>query len=271
MEVRNSNRTIYNIDLSLAKDIGADYVILQNTSLNQKFNIAIDKTVPVGIYPTTKYYAIGNGGLNAMAGISGYDYSKHSPLDAALFNHIPFIMRILTNDIPATEQANYRFRTIEIHNNVQYACYYLKAIPNIDYRNMLYRISVNNGMPQLTPFNNNVTTLLNPIPVDKTNTVVNVNDAEYITKIAKLEFTFTVDELSELTNVFNILGTSNKVLTEIGICSGIDYTTTGNITEAYAVQIMYHVGITFDLEVEIATSSSLQKSIDIGGSEILVI
>jgi hypothetical protein len=97
--VLNSQKTIYGLHLNLAKMLNLPYVISDNTTLNEKFQIANNETLANNEYTSIKYYTIGNGGVNIINNGNGYSYSEHSPVDAALFNHIPWIMREINNDV----------------------------------------------------------------------------------------------------------------------------------------------------------------------------
>ena len=104
----NAQRTLYNVDLYLNIMLRKDYKIIANTSLNEKFDILSKVPVPAGVYPTLQYWAIGTGGNNVIGNTTGFSYSEHTPLDGALFNHVPFIMRPVTDDLTALEKSKYR-------------------------------------------------------------------------------------------------------------------------------------------------------------------
>ena len=113
----NAQRTLYNVDLYLNIMLRKDYKIIANTSLNEKFDILSKVPVPAGVYPTLQYWAIGTGGNNVIGNTTGFIYSEHTPLDGALFNHVPFIMRPVTDDLTALEKSKYRMRKLEIVND----------------------------------------------------------------------------------------------------------------------------------------------------------
>ena len=76
-------------------------------------------------------------------------------------------------------------------------------------------------------------------------------------------------EVKELENVYNILGHSQQLMTEIGLCTGIDYTGYGP-TEASCVQIAFHIGVNLDLTNSFRTEAAITKYIELGGSEALI-
>ena len=80
---------------------------------------------------------------------------------------------------------------------------------------------------------------------------------------------FSSDEVKELENVYNILGHSKQIMTEIGLCTGIDYDGYG-VTEASCVQIAFHIGVNLDLTNSFRTEAAITKYIELGGSEALI-
>lgn len=270
--IRTSQRTLYNIDLHLHQMLEKAYEPIENTTLNEKFGILTTTPLPTGVYPTLKYYAIGVGGESTLDGNNDFNYSEHSPIDAALFKHIPFVMRnAITNDLTAEEKANYRMRTLEYHNGIQYACYYLKVITDFDLKSYFYSIrtlseGISVSSPSLSILDTNKSELLNPTPKSRKVSFDTSNTIDYITKLAKLNFSLLDDDIKELKDVLTILDLTNRKLTEIGICTGIDVDNKG-VKESLATQIAFHVGVNIDLMMAFANNESIQKSIEIGGSE----
>lgn len=270
--IRTSQRTLYNIDLHLCQLLQKPYEPLTNTTLNEKFNILPKTTLPTGVYPSLKYYAIGVGGESVLDGVDGFKYSEHSPTDAALFQHIPFVMRnVLTNDLTDAEKANYRLRALEYHNGIQYACYYLKVITDFEIKPYFYSIkTLKEGTtvssPTLSILDTNTSDLLNPTPKSRSITFENSNTINYITKLAKLNFTLLPSDIADLKNSLDILELSSSNITEIGVCTGIDIVSAG-MSEVLAAQVAFHVGVNLDIMSAFANNESIMKSIEIGGSE----
>jgi len=266
--VFNSQRTLYNIDLHLSMLYNKPYNIIPNTSLNEKFEILPNEQPEVGTYPNLKYYCIGIGGNVTVDNTSGYVYSEHTPLDGALFEHIPFVMKEIDSDLSASEKLKYRFRRLEVHNNKTYACYYLKVIPDFDLRDYFYRIQTNNGVSTLSILDTNIASILNPTPKPRSINYNNIENVDYVAKVAKMEFSLYNNEIEELKNVLYILNKVDRQLTEIGICTGID-TILGDALEAKCVQIAYHNGVNLDLTISLNRDGAILKTIEIGGTEPL--
>ena len=264
--VISSQRTLYNVDLHLSMLLGRDYMTKPNTTLNEKFDVLADVNGPEGMYPKLQYYCIGIGGDQLSESVSGFPVSEHSPMDAALFEQIPFVIRPIQQDLTPTERANYRFRVIETIKNETYVCYYLKVIPGYTLRDDFYKVTTVNGLSTLKLMDTDNPEFLNPVPRNRRLNYDNMNTTEFITKIAKLEFNLMHNDIKELENVLNILGKDGRQLTEIGVCTGIDNIIDGNV-EASSVQIAFHLGVNLDLVQSINVDNNIIRVIEIGGSE----
>lgn len=268
--VINSQRTVYGLSLQMAQLLGLEYVVRPNTTLNEKFNIAASETLQQGVYPKAKYYAIGVGGLGYVNDIDKYNFSKHRPTDAALFEHIPFVIRTLDSDLTEIEQTKYRFRKIILINGVEYAAYYLKVIEEQYTVDDIYVVDVANSVSKLSKFNSNDPTLLNPTPRDPSNDLTSDTTARYVTAASKLKFSMSKTDIVEIDKVLTLLyGDNTKVITELAVCSGVD--NTSQVPEATNVQILYHFEIEILTQVEIAGDKEIQRSLEIGGTEPLIL
>jgi len=268
--IKNSQRTIYGLELQMSQILGTPYVLLPNTTLNEKFTINEGYVIPDGVYPTIKYFTIGNGGRDYLTNVNLYSYSKHQPIDAGLFAEIPFVIRTVSNDLLPTEQANYRFKRLEIINGIEYYCYYLKVIdPNLT-RSGLYQVDVINGTAKLSRFSTNTPTLLNPTPRDPNVGILNITQTSYVSKVAKVKFELTTTELADIRDAMVIKYGVATPIAEIGVCSGID-TVNNGVTEASAVQIMYHFEVDLDTTILTADGTNLIRSLEIAGMEPIVL
>lgn len=269
--VLSSQRTMYAVDLTLKLQTQQTYNTLPNTTLNEKFSkLAAFKTN--GNYPVIEYYAIGIGGLPTAVGTNTVMVADHSPMDAALFKHIPFVVVPKTADLDPITQSNYGMKISQTFNNVDYYCYYLKRIPSINMNNNFYNVSTVNNVSTLTLLSTATGTLLNPIATDRTLNANDFNTVNYCAKTAKLEFTLLNSEITDLTNAMTIMYGQTFPISEVGIVSGIDVTYTNadscNGKEVTCAQLMYHVSVDLDLSMYLESSTSILRSIDIGGMEM---
>ena len=273
--VRNPQRTLFNIDLHLHQLLGKDYEAPENTTLNEKFQILPNEKLPTGIYPTLNYYAIGCGGNVVVDNVGTYHYSEHLPVDAALFQHVPFVMRDISNvDLTLTERSNYRLRLVKNYNGINYACYYLKVVPSYDLKPIFHKIrTLESGTsissPTLSIMDLTQSSILNPVPVIRDLTYKNQNEIGFVTKIAKLTFSLTPAEIIDIQNCLKIMSLDNKNISEIGLVTGHDITV-GGAKEVISAQIAIHLGVNLDLTAEIVKGKTIMKTIEIGGGEPLI-
>lgn len=271
--VRASQRTLYMIDIDLHRQLGAEYSPLENTTLNEKFSVLQSEDTPKG-YPVITGYVIGIGGSPMIDGAPNYVLNEHSPIDGALFEHIPFIMRPLEADLNDAERENYRLRVVETINNTQYVSYYMKVLDSYVINSNFYTIKTvydgtNVSSPSLSVFDNNVETILNPSPRPRKLDYKTSKGCEYISKLCKLNFTLTSLEQEEIKNVLTIKNKESRLLTELGICTGITIDCSYG-KESMITQIAYHVPVNFDLTVDLVEGRDMVKTIELGGLEPLI-
>lgn len=264
--IKSSTKTIYARKLSSANEVGLKYNPLPNTTLNDKFGLLPDaKTIN---NPILKYYAVGVGGNDVITGNHGYTYSDHMSYDAALFNHVPFVMVEVGADLTPIEQLRYRFKIREVVNGKEYFSYYLKVIDNIDYNDQVYTVNVKSGSkPSLNILSTNTDKFLNPIPKTRTpgSTPLTSDNVTYIANVIKLEFSLSTDELVNLNKAIELKYGTKYKLTEIGVCFGED-----SGTEAIGVQIGHHIKIDLNTSIDLANDTNkIVRTIEIGGMEIL--
>lgn len=266
--VINSSSQVHFDYVRQLRDIGVLFKPIPNTTLNEKFEHHQDIQLEPGEYPELKYFSISVGGVERIKGTKNYSYSKHKSIDGALFNHVPFIMKPLDEDISEKEQARYRFRKIVTVDGVDYASYYLKNIETFIHNDFYYEISGEEGKKKLTKYNHNNEDILNPKPLDKSAKVMDL-DTKYIAAIYKAYFILSKQEIDNLLDVFKILKLDTKHITEIGVCSGFDKSIDDKIV-ATNVQLAYVVGVDLSLTVDLIDSVSkelVDLYIEIGGSE----
>ena len=271
--VKASQRTLYMCDIDLHRQLSVEYKPLENTTLNEKFSVLQSEEVP-NDYPVITGFVIGIGGTPMIEGNENYVLNEHSPIDGALFEHVPFIMRPIEADLNDSERENYRLRVIEIINNRQYVSYYMKVANSFVINNNFYTIkTVYDGTsvssPSLTVFDNNVETILNPVPRPRRLDYKYSKGCEYISKLCKLNFILTSLEQEEIKNALAIKNKESRLLTELGVCTGVTKDCHYG-KESMITQIAYHVPINFDLAVELAESRDMVKAIELGGLEPLI-
>jgi len=274
----NNVRTIYGAYFQTCNLLGIDVNIKLNSTLNQKFDIYKDEVFLPGQQPIIKYMTIGNGGHKSTIGAEGIPLINpvpHSPRHAALYNHLPFIIREPSDDLSVAERAKYRLRTMKTFNGVQYVCYYARAldligvVPTTELRN------VTNGIITATNFDPSIADL-NPI---KPNIPLNGNitsTGNSLAATAKLVFTMDRREIDELLHAVNIMyGDDNYAfISEMGLFAGADRTLMGDFN---GTQIAYNevIGATMVNFIStaipaFAINTSIEQIVDIGATEPLL-
>lgn len=269
---RSTQRTLYMLDLDMHRSFGKQYKPMLNTTLNEKFGVLTNlEPKDKKAYPTLNCYCIGCGGSVIIDENPNYTFNEHSPVDGALFKHVPFIVRELANDLDDNQRQDYRMRVIETIGNKEYACYYLKTLTGAEIKQLFYSIrTVTDGVsvsaPTLSPLDTNISTILNPVPGNRNVTYKNMDSVEYVTLLNKQPITLTVEDLKEIQNAMTIKGITNDHITEIGICSSIEYDY-GTYKENIYTQIAYHIGITLNIILQLNSGDPVTKQLELGGME----
>ena len=272
MNIYNSTRTIYNVKLQTCMMASIPYTPLPNTTLNEKFNIlqfsqqsCLEQSTFK--YPTIQGIVIGNGGKDIVTSdIGNLRLGKHSPVDGALFNHLPFVLREENNDIPDTDKLKYRLRKELYINDKKYIAYYLKKFSEDDlqYRPEILYVDNSNVIPSIKIFNTDRVDILEPEP-DLDNRMSTYENTVYTVNMLRFKFNLDDVELLELKNVFNILGIKDTLITEVGVVTGVDIDLDKYKELVYA-QIAYFLDVSLNLEI---IDEGLEKTLEIGGGEII--
>jgi hypothetical protein len=246
--MQQTTRTAWGSYLQTCLLLDLAFSMMTDTTLNEKFNVQAGVAPSAGVTPTQRYYCIGNGGSQVTVGADGVTIPsplQHQATDAALFNHLPFIMRPVASDLTASQMAQYALRVVQTYNGTSYACYYLRRI---DFTNVAAQIQMNtvaNGVTTTTPYAAN-TGNLNPVAAAMANGSVNTVSGDFLTAAAILGLTFSETDAAEVVNCANIIyGNPNyAIISEVGLVSGVDSVVSVpasggsfNMTECIAAQI----------------------------------
>lgn len=274
----STKRTIYGNGLQTAMFNNAEHTIQQYSTLNEKFNVLATENPDEN--PTIGYYAIGRGGHQNYSGSDGQALVKarpHRARDAALFKHLPFVMREKDNDLTDIERNQYALRTVESFGGVEYYCYYLKRVPT-GTQPIRYEHSVttdgNTDTVAFVPTQSD----LNPTPVDIPAEGVTDGTGETLSVSTTFEINFTAQDAENLKQVCRIRHNDEAyaVVSEIAICSGQDAAvdvqpTVGNpyqMLEARAVQVSVFVACMYPMAF---ANNGFNLKIDLGASEPLAV
>lgn len=219
--------------------------IPQYTTLNEKYGILADESIGKkhGKDFVLSYYGIGIGGSRSI-GSSGSiledrKVHQHQPTDQNAFYPIPFLIRLITDDIDPTVRDKYRMRVVRKIGDKIYVMYYLKAI-NFDQFNPSVKIGerdATNGNESDRPYIYKKEDL-SPAPYE----LVDVNSVPLSNQFAKgtgkMDLTLNTDDLNEIKNVCRVLfgDASKAALNEMYLAYGIESSNDGQIGETGTVK-----------------------------------
>lgn len=258
--------------------IGKGVRLLPNSTLNQKLNIRPDIDPAADDIPVVQYLAIGNGGHNFIVGGNGrvkWKAVNHTPRHTALYNQLPFVLRLPENDLTPTERARYRLRRQETHNGVTYIAYYLRVLDLSTTDTELELRHVADGVTTATPW---IPTLedLNPTPPTLNTGEAVYTTGDYIASTAKVPFTLSPEEVQEFVDAVAIIEGEDgyAVISECATVSGIDKAVMGTFggtqqsyLEAIYTQVTSFISTAWVMEYQ---TDGITLMIDVGNVEPLL-
>lgn len=276
--MENIVRTALGAYLQTCQLLGKPIQIKPNSTLNQKFGIQEALTYADDDNVAMKYVAIGNGGHNMVMGANNVPRVQpiqHRPRDTALFNHLPFVLRLPNMDLTAGERAKYRLRNHVTHDGQVYVAYWLRVLDLTDTVPQLELRTVTDGVTTSTPYSPALSDL-NPTPPAIQTGQVLTTTGDYIAATAKVPFVMTPTDINELLNVCNIIygDDSYAMISEFALCAGVDRAVTGDFngvtagyTEAIGVQVMSFINSFFSAKF---SNSAISMNLDVGSVENLL-
>lgn len=226
--------TIWYARLAAAQAKNSDYTPDAHSTLNEHFGVEQNTPLAAGEIPELNYLAIGRGGHRNVTsnGASLTDTLQHRIDNACLFEHIPFVLREVNNDLTAPEREKYRMRRLETHNGVDYFAYYVKP---------LVRSSSSASIEIMTTTGNTVTTepyvpsiqQLNPQPVSSLNST-----GKHLVVRDGFNIVLSNEEIQEIINACTIIYNDSRyaAISELAVCSGFERqisSTLGGVAASY--------------------------------------
>jgi len=265
-------KTIYHTQLELLRALKEPFAPMAHSTLNEKFNIAANETLPVDTYPEFKWIAIGRGGHRGRItgdGLTVIDVLQHNITHAALYEHIPFIVREVNDDLTAVERDKYGMRTLVERDGVQYFAYYLMKMDYVNTFPVVNELLVENGEVTTTEYTA-VPAQLNPTPIPYSNTIANDATGLHLSVASTLELSLDKTAIEEIINAVEVLygDVSYAVISEVATVTGISSvydTTLGGVNVSYnevlAAQIANHIPTNIDLKF---TTESINQQYSLG-------
>lgn len=277
--MKTITRSVWGSSLQTALLLGQVPTILEFTTLNEKFSVFDEEALASTERPAMQYYCIGNGGHKNMVGADGTPYTSplpHRASDAALYRHLPFILRRVDNDLTVTERARYGLRRLENIKGINYWAYYLKRISLSNTAPVINHTIVDGDNKYTEPYSPTLANL-NPVPPAMSNEGVITASGDYLSTSSILTLIFSEQDVAELIDVCRIKFNNEAyaVISEIGLTSGVDRVLTVqgpgntqfNMKEVVAAQInsfiTTHHSVAF-------TNKGFTQDIELGATEPLL-
>jgi hypothetical protein len=277
--MKTITRSVWGSALQTSLLLGQRPTILEHTTLNEKFGVFAEEELGTTERPAMQYYCIGNGGHKNMVGADGVPYTSplpHRASDAALYRHLPFVLRRTDNDLTVVERARYGLRVLLSIGGVNYWAYYLKRISLSNSAPAINHTVVDGANKHTEPYVPNLGNL-NPTPPAMSNTGVISSSGDYLSTSSILTLIFSEQDVIELIDACRILydNEAYAVISEIGLCSGVDRVlsvqgpgnTQFNMKEVIATQInsfiTTHHSVAF-------TNKGFTQDIELGATEPLL-
>lgn len=277
--MKTITRSVWGSALQTSLLLGQRPTILDHTTLNEKFGVLVDEELGETERPAMQYYCIGNGGHKNMVGADGVPYTSplpHRASDAALYRHLPFVLRRVDNDLTVIERGRYALRVLLNIGGVNYWAYYLKRISLANTAPAINHTIVDGDNKNTVPYVPNLANL-NPTPPAMSNVGVITSSGDYLSTSSILTLIFSEQDVKELIEACRIMfdNEAYAVISEIGLCSGVDRTATVqgpgntqfNMKEVIACQvnsfITTHHSVAF-------TNKGFTQDIELGATEPLL-
>lgn len=222
----NVTSTIYGAALQAAHLRNLPLEYLENTTLNEKFNILPNERPKPGQLPILNYFAIGKGGHRLSAGADGEPLSQlnwHRASHASLYDPIPFVVRPESYDLDPEERTRYALRRKEMHDGKNYYVYYLRRMLTSVESPRLTLTTYEGGVGQSEPFIPSANDLSPTPPLLSPDGTVPVS-GQYLTASSTVSLQLGKDDVAEIINGLEVIEGSSAfaVLSEVALVSALD-------------------------------------------------
>lgn len=273
-------RTIYGTRLQALLLMKLPYVMVPNTTLNERFDIQAGVAPMNGEVPRLGYFGIGQGGHRAEVGADGIPFTspiQHSPSDASAYRPIPFLLREPAEDLTVQQREGYALRKeIEV-NGEPYIAYYLKRIDLSNVNVAMLFNSIADGVTTTIPFvptSANLNPTAPPIPPSGSNTT----SGDDLAVSALIDLGFTDVDVEELVNVAQLMYNNSllAVVSELYLVAAAEKIVTVpapvgggtiNYREAICATVITHITAHYSVGY---TNKGFDYDLDLGATEPLM-
>ena len=257
--------TIYSYYLQKCLYQNYTFELIRNTTLNEYLSILPSTIIPSNTFPHLEYFCIGTGGHQHSEDQLGYPKTVpkyHKPHHANLYELIPFVLRPSKSDLSNEEKQRFALRKKIMINDKEYIAYYLRRLDKALDSRIEFELLEYNDLELKTETFTPDYGVLTPLEMDALK-------KDFIQVSSTIHITFTKEDLDELINVGKILFNNpyKMVISEIGLCSGIDYPLEDEFKEVIATQINafvsgYYPIMEYDFGIEIPIETALTEAIE---------
>lgn len=212
--------------LQVSNFLDTSFNTFDNTTLNQKFDIQAQAKVPAGSRPALKCFTIGIGGHSYTMGPNNIPLSQvvdHSSGDAGLYQHLPFVIRPVNDDLTTNERARYCLRKMIEVDGVNYYAYYGKRLNMAGVLPRMTMRTISDDQVIISEYEYTEQNL-SPEPPEIPNTGAVTTSNEYLATTAVIPMPFTEVDVQELYNVAEVLYGDRRmaIISEFGFCTAHD-------------------------------------------------
>lgn len=242
-------KTIWYAQLEAASRPGNTYVPADYSTLNGFFNIEANTPLAQDQFPEPKLLVIGRGG-HENEGLDITNTRQHRIVNACLFEHLPFVVREINDDLDDDARAKYRLRKLINVGGVDYFAYYAKVIEPVATTSQIEVIDTSTTPHTVTPYVPS-SQQYNPQPVSIIDGVINSATNVFLSVTDIQEIVITPSEIASILEAVDIIyGDRRKaVISEMAIASSWDKAISSNAagisanyTEAICSQILSFLG-----------------------------
>lgn len=218
--------TLYGGQLMNTLAFKRPFKLVPNTTINEKLEVQAGIAPSAGELPGIQYICIGNRGHRNRTGPDGQPYTsdqQHQPVDAGLFNFLPFVLVPIDQDLTTAQQGRYAGRKLHVFGGKNYVGYWIRRLDTskADPEMRLNTVDGKNvSSKPFVPTSDN----LNPVPVDISSTEVNTSSGQYVSSESTVEVVFTAEEVEMIVQACRIMYDNEgyAVVSELALVSGVD-------------------------------------------------
>lgn len=212
-------------ELIVSQYLKRPYTIHKNSSVNQLLEIEQNAQFNDGEYPAINAITIGIKGhvIKTSASIGSTTSSRrHNAEDTTLRHHIPFVSRLLNDDLTEAQRSNYGLRKIEEINGESRVNYYAKVLDMSGVTIDKKRLKMRDGkLESEVVFNFSSENQAPSIPEESLDLQDALMNGDSIRVSGMTKIVLDAFDLAEIINVFKVFFNEDEdaFISEVGYCT----------------------------------------------------